>query len=442
MEHDLLLQNWWYTSLLQTETDECPPLMENISCDVVVVGGGMAGLHAAQQLVEGGKSVVLLERNICGGSSTGKSAGFLTPDSELELHQLIRRFGPEGGKKVWEMASRGIERIVTNVKTYQMNCDLLEQDSLFLGIGSSGLHAVREEADTREKAGYASTVYEGGKLRSVINAKGYSAGIRYSGTYAINPLLYAQELKAVLLKKGVRVYESTAVTEILGHKVKTHLGSVEATSIILCIDKLKRGLSDISDKVYHAQTFLSVSEPLSREEVQEIYPEKPMLCWDSKLVYTYFRLTGDNRMLLGGGSALTTFTPNDITSPRVIDNVIEDFRHRFPFLKHHEFIQYWPGRIDTSRDLVPIVDTDPHRKHVQYALGCVGLPWATFCGDYAARKILDPTLCSHDEYLRLDRPFFIPNWLQHLCGKMIAFSLNNGWSKYFQRDTGKGHTTM
>jgi gamma-glutamylputrescine oxidase len=27
-----------------------------------------------------------------------------------------------------------------------------------------------------------------------------------------------------------------------------------------------------------------------------------MQCWDSKLVYSYFRLTGDNRLLLVGGT--------------------------------------------------------------------------------------------------------------------------------------------
>ncbi len=434
-QSDLLLQNWWYTTLMLTDADGCPPLMENISCDVLVVGGGMAGLHAAQRLAEGGKSVVLLERNICGGSSTGKSAGFLTPDSELELHQLIRRYGIEGGKRMWDMADIGIKRIVRNCKEHNLDCDLQEQDSLFLGIGRSGRTAVHEEAATRKAAGYESVVYESNTLRDVINhARGYSAGIRYKGTYAINPLLYAQDLKRTLLQKGVRIYESTAVTEVIGHKAKTHLGSVEAQHIILCIDKLKRGLSDIAEKVYHAQTFLSVSEPLSTEEVDELFPQGPMLCWDSKLVYTYYRLTGDKRLLLGGGSALTTFTAVDVTSPRVINHVIANFRTCFPFLKHHEFIQYWPGRIDTTRDLVPIVDSDPHRKHVQYVLGCVGLPWATFCGDYAARKILEPGLNTHDQYLRLDRRFFIPDILQRLFGKMFAFSMNNAWSKYIQKE--------
>ena len=87
----IILHNWWYTTLLNTHAPFQPPLHNDITTDVLVIGGGMAGLHAALHLAQSGCQVTLIERNICGGSSTGKSAGFLTPDSELELSQLLRR---------------------------------------------------------------------------------------------------------------------------------------------------------------------------------------------------------------------------------------------------------------------------------------------------------------------------------------------------------------
>jgi len=76
-----------------------PPLRKDIKTDVLIIGGGAAGLAAALELSKNKVKTVLLERNICGGSSTGKSAGFLTPDSELELDQLLRRFGKKGGAR-------------------------------------------------------------------------------------------------------------------------------------------------------------------------------------------------------------------------------------------------------------------------------------------------------------------------------------------------------
>jgi len=433
---DMILQNWWYTTLLNTKVGFCNPLKEHLECDVLVIGGGMAGLHAALRLTKSGRSVVLLERNICGGSSTGKSAGFLTPDSELELSQLERRYGLEGAREMWSIPSQGVDLIVQAIREHKFDCDFQEQDSLFLGIGRMGRNTVHEEAEAREQLKFPYTLYDDPKeLKEVNTGHGYTSGVRYNGTYGINPLLYCQELKGALVKMGVKVFESTEVTEIHEHTAKTHLGSIKAKDIIVCLDKMKRNFSEVSDYTYHAQTFMAVSEPLEDHDIRSLFPKSNVMCWDSKLVYSYYRLTGDKRLLLGGGSPLTTFWPSDVTGPRVIEGVIKEFRERFPSFKHIEFIQYWPGRIDTTKDLVPIVDYDERSHHIQYVIGCVGLPWAAFCGDFAARRLVEPEYGkNYAHYMSKKRKFFVSSFFQRLFGKMISFAMNNAYSKYLQRD--------
>jgi len=88
----MINQNWWITTLLVGGYKHCPPLTKDIKCDVLVVGGGFSGVAAASQFLRKGLKVVLIDKNIVGGSSSGRSAGFLTPDSELELQQLVRRY--------------------------------------------------------------------------------------------------------------------------------------------------------------------------------------------------------------------------------------------------------------------------------------------------------------------------------------------------------------
>jgi gamma-glutamylputrescine oxidase len=143
-------------------------------------------------------------------------------------------------------------------------------------------------------------------------------------------------------------------------------------------------------------------------------------------------------MLLGGGSALTTFTNQWYNNERVIDSVIRDFKSRFPFLKNLHFLQYWPGQIDTTRDLLPSIFKDPQQPHIHYALGIVGLPWASFCGDFLARVILGKA--QHDQqkyfsFLSERRHFALPVGLEKAFGKPAVFALNNLWAKYYQVDT-------
>src|SRR4030095_1165946 len=115
--------------LMIKEHRYCPPLAKAIKCDVLIVGGGFSGVSAAAEFLRKGLSVVLIEKNIIGGRSPGRSAGFLTPDSELELHQLVRRYGTKAAAEIWEAPCQGIDRIVSTLKNHDIQCGLLAQDS-------------------------------------------------------------------------------------------------------------------------------------------------------------------------------------------------------------------------------------------------------------------------------------------------------------------------
>lgn len=434
----MILQDWWFTTLLGIREPIREPVRGQIKTDVLIVGAGASGLAAALRLIGSGKKVVLIDKNICGGSSTGKSAGFLTPDSELELSQLLRKYGTKGAKDLWEVAAKGVEIMVDNIQKHKIDCDLQVQDCLFLGKDASGWKDVQDEAEARKKLGYSSKIYTESEMPSVIGSNAYSGAIRYTGTYGVNPLLYAQGIKQVLLDNGIEIFESSEVLSWDGHTVHTHLGSVTAENIIFCIDKPKPEITKYYESVYHAQTFLSVSEPLGDDDIAKLFPQGPLQCWDSDLVYTYFRLTGTKRLLVGGGDLLTTYAKNDTTTSRVINHVIDGLKEKIPSIRSLRFIQYWQGRIDMTRDLIPTVLVDPEHPWTHFVLGCVGLPWATFCGNFAARNILDDKEIDNEKFYRYFSPtrkFFLPLWLEHILGKKIVFTVNNAWAKYRQKDT-------
>jgi gamma-glutamylputrescine oxidase len=434
----LILQNWWLTTLLPHSYPAIKSLKKDIQVDVLIIGGGMTGISAAAAFIGKGRKVALIERNILGGSSTGRSAGFLTPDSELELNQLERRFGKKGAMMLWNVPLAGTNIIVKNIGKYEINCDLIKQDSLFLGLGNSGLKQIELEKQARAKINLESEVYDAQGVKKILGSNAFSSAVRYSGTYGISALQYVQGMKKVLLDAGVEIYEATEARKIIGHDVYTHEAKISADQIIVAMDKLEPSFSKFAKEVYHAQTFLCVSEPLSHSEQKNLFPTgKQFQCWDSSLVYSYWRLTGAGRLLLGGGSAVTTFMTHPYNSDRVIKSVIRDFKRRFPALKNLHFVQYWPGLIDTTRDLLPTIVRDAEAPHVHYAFGIVGLPWASFCGDFLGRVLLGEAHSDEMKYFSYfsdRRYFFLPSSLQKIIGKPLLFSFNNAWAKYEQVD--------
>ena len=135
----MILENWLYTGLIGSETQNCPPLKEDIECEYLVIGGGFTGLHATLELVENGKKVILVEKTICGGSSSGKSGGFITPESEHDNRILEKHYGKAGAKIISNIPQEGLNLIQNTIKKYKLKCDFRKQDSLYLAHKESDI---------------------------------------------------------------------------------------------------------------------------------------------------------------------------------------------------------------------------------------------------------------------------------------------------------------
>ena len=109
-----------------------PALEGALDTDVVVVGGGMMGLMCARTLRARGQRVCLVEAETCGAGASGRSSGLITPDSELELRDLVRQFGPEEAPRLWDFALGGVKAIRQAIVEDQIDCDMQVQDALFV----------------------------------------------------------------------------------------------------------------------------------------------------------------------------------------------------------------------------------------------------------------------------------------------------------------------
>ena len=198
----MILKNWWEKDIKKKIT--CPKLSKDIKTDYLVIGGGIAGLHAALYLAERGKKAVLLEKSYCGSSSSGKSSGFLTPASELDLAHMKRIYGLKKAKEVWKIPVNGVKEIVSNVRKYKIECELEEQDCFYLGVGRSGKETIKDETKASKKIGVKFKYYDEKKLSSMISSRVYMNGIRTYDTYSINSMLYCIGLKKVLRKKMLK----------------------------------------------------------------------------------------------------------------------------------------------------------------------------------------------------------------------------------------------
>ena len=418
------LRVYWHEQR-QRPARALPPLTNDTKTEVVVVGGGVAGLACAQALNEQGRRVVLLEKESCGSGASGRSSGFITPDSEMELSDLVRNRGAERAKRLWELVVSGVDAMRGNIERHGIDCDFQAQDSLFLANSPKGASKVIHEHDARTRVGYDSTLYDARSIRSVLNSKECCGGVRYSGTFGINAWLYCQAMRDILCESGVTIHEQSCVTGVGEGCVMANGFTVRADAIVLCVDRFLPDLGELPDEVYHLQTFLAVSAPLTDAQVSTIFPESRLMVWDSDLIYQYFRVTGDNRLLLGASSAIYTYARKQRgVSPRILRKMRTFVRRKFPQTPV-DIEYFWPGFIGVSKDLLPLAAQDAARPTISFVSGATGLAWGSSLGRYMAEK-LQSNRSDFDAEFDPRRHFAVGPGLQHLIGKPNAFALSHG----------------
>ena len=426
------------TTLLENPIPLSPILDKDIHCDFLIVWGGVAGLHSALELIKqwvDASSIVLVEKTICGGGMSGRSGWFLTPDSELGLRALEKRFGDMVAKKIWDFGSKGEESIVNNVHNLKLHCDLRNQDSMLLWVGMMGKDACKEEDEGRKKFGFDSDFIKSSKdLKKYISWKNYTAGVRYENSFGISAFQYCQWLRAHLISLWVNIYEQTHIDTINDKTALTDTNTISFKQSFLCPGKVTKELSASKSKLlYGVVNFICVSEPLSEEQIQEMMPNGELMCRDTKLVFNYYRLIEWNRIILGWGNPISSFLPWDVHYESSILSTIKDFKKTFPCLKELEFMEYWSGRIQVSKDLMPIIDLCHIYDNQIRVLWCAGLPRAAACGEFAVKRYFG----NHDSDLEKvfceKRKRFIPRFPTQKILKSIFFALSNAWSMFFQK---------
>ena len=405
-----------------------PSLEGEVRADLVVVGGGMMGLMCARTALARGQRVCLVEAETCGAGASGRSSGLITPDSELELRDLVQQFGNSEARKLWEFAQGGVNAIRQAVLEDRIDCDMQVHDALFVATTRGGVQVVSTEHAAREAFGYPSTLYSRERLPDILGSTAYFGALRFGGTFGIHGHDACAGLRQGLLERGARIFERSPVTRILEDGVETPAGSVRAPAVVVCADRFLPALGLARREIYHVKTFLAVSERLGSSDIERIFPRGPLMVWGTDITYKYFRLTGDGRLLIGGASLASMYSRSEKLRPvQVVRLATRYLARRFPDL-HIRFAACWPGLIGVSKDFAPVVGRHRRFPGVHFAAGAAGLPWAAALGSYLAEKVLDGR-DDLDAALSVDRHFPVGPRLQAVIGAPLAFAISHGIQK-------------
>ncbi len=425
MPHTFLPQDQIVWQLPVKNIQSC---RQDMSVDIAIVGGGMAGLSVAYELSKRGLKAILLEQAYCGSGATGKSSGFVTSNAELSFSDLLKRYPEKTAHDIWSLFNQGLESIRATIKEHNLVCDYQEQDTLILARTENDLKTLKAEYTALKVIDDGAIFYTKEQLQELVSSKNYYGAVDYTNSFGINGYAYCQELKRIVEEKGIEVFEETPVVSIDGHTIITPHAKIRAEKIIVCVDRFLPELSRLEQEVYQVQTFVMASERLTDKQIQNLFPQKKYMCWDTDLIYNYFRITGENRLLLGGGTPFSTYISKAYHDYKPIEQKLNSYlQTNFP-QADIQFEYSWPGLIGISKDIFPLVGPDKDQPFIYYISASAGLSVAAGLARYAVEHIFDQR-ADLDEYLSPYRLFPIGGLLQSCLGKRVSFALSHLYYK-------------
>ena len=87
----------------------CPIARGQLTCDVLVVGGGFAGISAALQAVKSGLKVILCESNFVGAGGSGQNGGQAIKGMYGLWRDYQAQYGTDIANGVWDIANNAMD---------------------------------------------------------------------------------------------------------------------------------------------------------------------------------------------------------------------------------------------------------------------------------------------------------------------------------------------
>jgi len=333
-----------------------PSLQQDSSADVVVIGGGLAGLSTALELAECGQSVILLEAERLCGHASGRNGGQAISGYACGQAWLDTHLGLAAGQQLWQLSLASVQLMQERIQRFNIDCQPV-WSYITVADRPSKARALREEqAYMQQHHSHLMHWVESAELRQHIGSDQYVAGLLDPAAGHLNPLRYGLGIAQAAQATGVRLHEHSPALSMdkVGNDwvVRTAQAQVRARQVVLAGNS---GLSWQSPRLatrLHARimpvgTYIIATETLSPRQAEQLLPSNAAVC-DNNFVLDYFRLSAERRLLFGGRVSYTAATPSQLTH-----TMQKRMLRVFPSLQHVRIDHTWGGFVDISRDRAP-----------------------------------------------------------------------------------------
>ena len=366
MAHTAYPQSYYAASA--NNAPQRPALQGEVETDVCIIGAGYTGLSTALFLLENGFKVSIVEAAKVGFGASGRNGGQIVNSYSRDIDVIERTVGPKQAQLLGQMAFEGGRIIRERIAKYDIQCDL-KDGGVFAALTGKQMGHLESQKKLWERYGHTQLeLMDAKRIREVVATENYVGGMLDMSGGHIHPLNLALGEAAAVEALGGVIYEQSPATRIergANPVVHTPEGRIKAKFVVVAGNAYLGNLvPELASKSMPCGTQVITTEPLSDEVAASLLPQDYCV-EDCNYLLDYYRLTGDKRLIYGGGVVYGARDPANIEAiirPKMLKT--------FPQLKNVKIDFAWTGNFLLTLSRLPQVGRIG--DNIYYSQGCSG----------------------------------------------------------------------
>lgn len=359
--------NLWFESC-PTRRDLSTGLVKNV--DVLIIGGGLAGVSLLHNLVNSGMvNTYLVEETSIGFHGSGRGMGQLMLRGSKLFHEM-----PDG-EEYLNFVSDNNRRFLNGLRALSFDHDLKETGGLRLAITDEEMSKLEAESAFIQKVRRVTCpVLSRRQLDLMVPAKRFVGGMFVPNEASYNPYKVVNGLRDTVEKGGTRVFTNTQVESVVTNDDGSltvsirHRGTIRAKQVVYCTGAYtSRLLPEFTDILIPFREQVIATDYLENDVVLTL-PAMSISCNNGQERFRQYAA----RFIMGGMRQSVRGQQEGIVydgeiSPAVYDKLRLFAIESFPFLKNSKFSHVWSGVFCGTTDDKPLIGPVPNRPN-QYIM--------------------------------------------------------------------------
>jgi glycine/D-amino acid oxidase-like deaminating enzyme/nitrite reductase/ring-hydroxylating ferredoxin subunit len=340
-------------------------LKKNIHAEVVIVGGGIAGITIAYCLVKSGKKVVLVEDGGIGSGETGRTTAHLVSALDDRYYELERMFGEEKTALIAESHAAAIDFIENICKEKLIDCDFERLNGYLFLHPTDERASLHKEFVAAQKAGL-----DVEEIQEIPGMKEKAPSLKFNNQAQFHPLKYLKGLAELIRKSGGELYTETHATLIDSEGITTEDGfRVTAKHVVVATNSPVNNKYVMHLKQYPYRSYVIGAKVKKNVIEKALWWDTGDLSLNSEIPpYHYVRLQNLDEdydlLICGGEDHPTGVAKEDRIAEEDRYGLLEDWmRKRFDV---GDIIYQWSGQVMEPMDSLAYIGRNPMDKDNVY----------------------------------------------------------------------------